>query len=220
MIVVAIQYAMWFAGQILRIRFEVRYNRPEHLFSRDQHCLIVSPTHKTVLDPWLLIIALGFHEFRTFVPIRILATQTFGPRLKWLQWFMPLIRLLYRLAGVIELPAENDDGFPGGKIRGLLAALDRGEAVVIFPEGGIWRKQQPPIGDFAPGVTYLQRKSGAAILPIAVWMSQQTWPRRRYVAYFGRPVQIPENFDLHAGAAWLRERVLELYEHARKEEER
>jgi hypothetical protein len=38
------------------------------------------------------------------------------------------------------------------------------------------------------------------------------------VVEFGEPVRIPEDLDQEAGAAWLRERVLKLYEQARLKE--
>jgi 1-acyl-sn-glycerol-3-phosphate acyltransferase len=88
---------------------------------------------------------------------------------------------------------------------------------MIFPEGEIWKETSPPIGKFAPGVVYLQRKSGAEIVPMAIWMSERRWPRRRYVIEIGSPVRIPESLDLEAGASWLRERTLELYEQAKNE---
>jgi 1-acyl-sn-glycerol-3-phosphate acyltransferase len=214
--VVISQYAFWLLGQVLRLRYDIRVHRPGEIFEHDESCLILSPTHKSVLDPWLLMIALDYRHFRALIPIRVLATQTFTGRLRWLRWFKPLIKIMYRLAGVIELPPEDDgDGFHGEKVRGLLVALKAGDVVAIFPEGEIWRKQQPPIGEFAPGVVYLQRMTNASILPIAVWMGQRSWPRRRYVVQFGRRVQIPEDLDLETGAAWLREQVLELYEQAK-----
>ena len=154
-------------------------------------------------------------------PVRTLATQTFVGPLRWLNWFKPLIRIIYRLEGVIELPPEdNDKGFHPEKVRGLLVALHHADVIAIFPEGEIWRRREPPIGEFAPGVVYLQRKSGALIVPIAVWISKRAWPRRGYVVHFGEPVQIPGNLDFDAGAAWLRECVLKLYEQVRQREER
>jgi len=138
-----------------------------------------------------------------------------------LNWFKPLIRFVYRLEGVIELPPEdNDKGFHPEKVRGLLVALNQGDVIAIFPEGEIWRRREPPIGEFAPGVVYLQRKSGALIVPIAVWISERAWPRRRYVVRLGEPVQIPDHLDFDTGAAWLREHVLTLYEQVRQSEER
>src|SRR5438034_158203 len=81
-----------------------------------------------------------------------------------------------------------------------------------FPEGGLWKESSPPVGPFAPGAVYLQRQSGAAIVPMAVWMDKPRWPRRRYILEVGDPVYVPESLDLEAGASWLRERVLELHE--------
>jgi 1-acyl-sn-glycerol-3-phosphate acyltransferase len=178
-----------------------------------EHCLILASSHKTILDPWLIMIGLKYRHFRSLVPIRILATQTFVGRLRWLRWFKPLIKLIYRLGGVIELPPENHStGFHPEKIRGLLVALNQGDVVTIFPEGEIWRKREPPIGEFAPGVIYLERRSGAWIVPIAVFMSEQVWPRRQYVVRFGEIIQSPKDLDFDSAAAWLRERVLELYQ--------
>ncbi len=35
-------------------------------------------------------------------------------------------------------------------------------------------KRSPPVAKFAPGIVYLQRKSGADIVPVAMWMSERT----------------------------------------------
>lgn len=133
----------------------------------------------------------------------------------------PLIKIIYKLEGVIELPLEeHDERSLPEKLRGMLVALNEGDVVVIFPEGRIWNKRKSPVGDFAPGVHYLHKRSGAPIVPIAVWMSERRWLRRRCVVQFGQPVRIPEHLDQEAGAAWLRERVLALYKQAKQGAER
>jgi 1-acyl-sn-glycerol-3-phosphate acyltransferase len=98
----------------------------------------------------------------------------------------------------------------------MLVALNQGNVAAIFPEGELWRKREPPIGEFASGVIYLHRKSGAPIMPVAVWLSERRWPRRHCVVQFGRPVIVPEDLDQDAGGAWLRKHVLELYEQAKQ----
>jgi 1-acyl-sn-glycerol-3-phosphate acyltransferase len=165
-----------------------------------------------------MMISLDFRQIRALVPVRILGTQD---PLGVMKWFMPVIKIIYWLAGVIELPPEDrvDRSLPE-KLRGLLVALKHGDVVMIFPEGGINSETDPPVDKFAPGVVYVHRKLGAPIVPIAVWMSKQRWLRRRYVVQIGRPVRIPEDMDQDAGAAWLRQRVLALYEQARQREER
>lgn len=220
-IIVANQYFWWVLAQVLRLRYEIRAHRPAGLFEhKHEHCLILASSHKSILDPWLIMLALKHRYFRTLVPVRILATQTFEGKLNWLNWFKPIVKLIYRLAGIIALPPENkSDGFHPEKIRGLLVALSHGDVVAIFPEGQIWRKPEPPIGEFAAGVIYLQRRSHAPIVPIAVWMGQRRWPRRKYFVRFGESVQAPEHLEFDAAAAWLRERVLELYRQIDKDEE-
>lgn len=218
-IIVASQYVSWLLGQVLRVRYSIHADGPADLFEqRSEHCLILAPTHKTYLDPWLLMISLGYRQIRALVPVRILGTQ--DPR-GALKWFMPLIKIMYWLAGVIELPPEDrDDRSLPEKLRGLLVALKHGEVVMIFPEGEIHTERNPPVGKFAPGAVYVHRRLGAPIVPIAVWTSKQRWPRRRYVVQMGRPVRIPEGMDQDAGSEWLRRQVLLLYERARQREER
>jgi 1-acyl-sn-glycerol-3-phosphate acyltransferase len=217
-IVVASQYASWLLGQLLRLRYSIRAHRPAGLFERDAgHCLILAANHQTYVDLGLLMIALGYHGFHALVPIRTLGTQDF--RSPVLQSLKPLIKMIYKLEGVIELPAEeHDDRSLPEKLRGMLVALNQGEVVAIFPEGEIWRKPEPPIGEFAPGVIYLHRKSGAPVVPIAVWLSEVRWPRRRCVVEIGQPLRIPEHLELDAGAMWLRKQVLELYKQAKQGE--
>jgi 1-acyl-sn-glycerol-3-phosphate acyltransferase len=134
---------------------------------------------------------------------------------------MPLIKILYWLAGAIELPPEDrDDRSLPEKLRGMLVALKHGDVVMIFPEGEIWRHREPPIGKFAPGVVYVYKRLAAPILPIAIWMSERSWPRRRCVVQFGQPVRIPKDLNQDDGAAWLREQLLTLHEQAKQRGER
>lgn len=219
-VVVASQYVSWLFGQLLRARFSIRAHCPAGLFEQNsRHCLILAPTHKTYLDLLLLMIALGHRRWRALLPVRTLGTQDFrSPLLRRLK---PLIKIIYWLEGVIELPPEErDERSLPEKLRGVLVALNEGDVVAIFPEGEVWKKREPPVGEFAPGVVYLHRRAGAPIVPIAVWMSAGKWLRRRYVVEFGRPVRVPEHLDQDAGAAWLRERVLALYEEAKQRGER
>ncbi|HEY8226284.1 MAG TPA: lysophospholipid acyltransferase family protein [Pyrinomonadaceae bacterium] len=217
-IVVASQYASWLFGQLLRLRYSILRHFPTGLFERNRgHCLILAANHRTYVDLGLLMVALGYRRLRFLVPVRTLGTQDF--RSPVLQWLKPLIKIIYRLEGVIALPSEeHDDRSLPEKLRGMLVALHEGEVAAIFPEGQVWRKHEPPIGEFAPGVAYLHKKSRAPIVPIAIWMSERWWPRRRCVVEFGEPVRIPEDLDQDTGTAWLRERVLKLYEQAKLKE--
>ncbi len=215
--VVASQSITWLIGRLLKLRFAVEHH-PRGLFEQGrQRCLILAPTHQLVLDPFLIMTAMRYRQWRALIPLRTLATQTFdGP----LRWFKPLIRIVYRLEGAVELPPKEEQNTLPEKLHGLLEALASGDVVMIFPEGDIGKEALLPIGTFAPGVVYLQRMSGAPIVPMAIWMSERRWPRRRYVVEIGRPTEIPDSLDLEAGANWLRERTLELYKMAKRDDRR
>ncbi len=60
-------------------------------------------------------------------------------------------------------------------LRGALAVLGRGGAVLLFPEGtrGHGQGLLPGTG----GVGFLARRSGAAVLPCAVWGTERSLPR-------------------------------------------
>ena len=215
-VVAASQTVAWAVGQALKLRFAVELHGPSELFEQGPAtCLILAPTHQSSLDPWLIMSALRYGQWRALTPVRTLTSQSYGAPLKW---FAPLVRTLYRLEGAVELPPKEEGGTLPEKVQGLLDALKKGDVVAIFPEGRVRdrKKRHPAVGEFASGVVYLQRRSGADIVPMAVWMSERRWPRRRYVIEMGRPVRIPESLDLEAGAAWLRERTVELYERARE----
>jgi 1-acyl-sn-glycerol-3-phosphate acyltransferase len=208
------QRMAWLVGQLLKIRYDIRAQRRGGLFEReDESCLILAATHQTIFDPWLLAVALPYRRWRALIPVRTLAKQDFHGLLRW---FLPAIKLIYQLWGVVELPPEERDDIPmPEKVRGLIDALRQGDVVMIFPEGRIWKRRDPPIGSFAPGVAYVHRASGARIVPIAVWMGRRFWPRRTYAVRIGRPVRIPEYLNLVSGAEWLRQRTLELYDDAK-----
>jgi 1-acyl-sn-glycerol-3-phosphate acyltransferase len=193
-----------------------RRHCPEGFFDRDPgHCLILAANHQTYVDFGLIMIALGYRRFHALAPIRTLGTQDFRSPL--LESLKPVIKVIYKLEGVILLPpAEHDDRSLPEKLRAMLVALHQGEVAAIFPEGELHQQSETPVGKFAPGVIYLHRKSGAPIVPIAAWISDQHWPRRCCVVQFGGPVNIPENFTQESGAVWLRERVLELYADAKQ----
>src|SRR2546425_6492040 len=135
-IVMASQHIAWFLSQLLRVRYAIRAHRPAGLFERDAECcLILAPTHQSILDPFLLMIALPYRCWRTLIPLRTLATQTFpGPY----RLFTPIIQVIYWLGGVVPLPPKNDgEGTLPEKLQGLLEALQQGDVVMIFPEGEI-----------------------------------------------------------------------------------
>jgi 1-acyl-sn-glycerol-3-phosphate acyltransferase len=213
-VITAMQHASWLVGRILRVRFATSTRSAGELFGPGfDRRIILAPTHQSLADPWLLAASLNFRQWRMIAPLRVLATQSFD-RLRFLK---PLIRLLYWLAGAAVLPPRETRGDLPAKVEGLLAALQGGDPVVIFPEGGVHGPGKLGVGRFAPGVAYVHHVSGAPIVPVAIWMDEHRWPRRRCVIRFGAPLRIPEGLDAASGASWLRDRTLDLMAQARQD---
>ena len=66
------------------------------------------------------------------------------------------------------------------------ALLREGEAVCVFPEGGI--SATYVVRELMPGAVALARETGAPLVPVSVWGSQRLWPQRSSAdAPFPRP---------------------------------
>ncbi len=69
-------------------------------------------------------------------------------------------------------------------MRGILETLDRGEAVIVFPEGT--RTKDGEIGRLKAGIGLLAKRAGAPVVPAAVDGAFQCWPRHRKIFRPGR----------------------------------
>jgi 1-acyl-sn-glycerol-3-phosphate acyltransferase len=213
-VITAMQHASWLAGRILCVRFATRTRFAVELFGPGfDRRIILAPTHQSLADPWLLAASLNFRQWRMIAPVRVLATQSFDG----LRILKPLICLLYWLAGAAVLPPPLARRDLPTKVEGLLAALEGGDPVVIFPEGAVRSPGELGVGTFASGVAYVHRVSGAPIVPVAIWMDEHRWPRRRCIIRFGAPLRIPEGLDAERGASWLRDRTIDLKAQVRQD---
>jgi 1-acyl-sn-glycerol-3-phosphate acyltransferase len=77
----------------------------------------------------------------------------------------------------------NREGRGTGAFRAVLAELEAGRCVLVFPEGT--RCRDGRIAPFKPGYLLLVRRSGATVVPCAIegahdcWPVTRTWPRLR-----------------------------------------
>ena len=89
-------------------------------------------------------------------------------------------------------------GDPRAALRGFGERLDRGEAVVIFPEGT--RTCDGRLQPLREGAGLLAVRHGAPILPLYLWGTFQSWPRGRWLprrhrlrVYVGEPLHPEES---------------------------
>ena len=131
--------------------------------------VILIANHTSLLDGILI-------HAPTWRPLRIFVAA------EWAAWWP--VRGLFRLAGPIVVDREktNPEAF-----EAALEALARGDAVSLFPEGGI--QVGDGVGAFRPGAARLAFRSGAPVVPIAIIGARSALPWERVLPR-PRPITI------------------------------
>ncbi len=109
-----------------------------------------------------------------------------------------IVYLLFRkfgLRGKLLVSRENLAAFPifkplgalaADRVREALRALERGEAVAVFPEGEL-----RPWGELGPlkrGAVFLAEKAGVSLIPAATRLALRGFPRPEAYIWIGNPV--------------------------------
>lgn len=102
-------------------------------------------------------------------------TYLFAPRhlvgfSKFENFENPLLGPLVRFGGAIPIRRGTPDL---GAVRRALAALEAGEALLVDPEGT--RSHHGRLQQGRTGVVLLALRTGAAVLPVAVWGQERFW---------------------------------------------
>lgn len=104
-------------------------------------CLVIA-NHAFWLDPIVLAMILPR-------PVTPIMTQRFYDK-----WFLrPLLKYVFRVIVVPETMMKRETP----ELEQAVAALDRGEVVVIFPEGYLQRKEEVPLRRFGQGAWHILR---------------------------------------------------------------
>jgi 1-acyl-sn-glycerol-3-phosphate acyltransferase len=92
--------------------------------------------------------------------------------------FSPFGWLLQSVGGI---PIDRDGSALAG-IRATLEALQRGEMVLVFPEGT--RSRDGDLGVFKPGLALVARRAKVPIVPAAIEGAFRAWPRAAALPQF------------------------------------
>jgi 1-acyl-sn-glycerol-3-phosphate acyltransferase len=159
----------WFCRLVYRLRVQQIENVPT------RGAVILAPNHFSHMDHWFIGALLGRH-------VRFMAkSQLFRGRP--VEWFLSHM-------GAFPIRRGHHDK---ESLTTTLILLQRGEAVVIYPEGG--RSRSGEIGTRArPGVGRLALEAGTPVVPIAVHGSERTrnWRRLEFPAVtvrYGEPLR-------------------------------
>lgn len=118
-------------------------------------------------------------------------------------WRVPLIGQV--LAGGGHIPVHRDTRDAKGAYREALAALERGELVLVYPEATFTNDPDGWPMRGRPGIARLALASGAPVFPVAHWGGQRVLPRGKIVprllprktvyTYVGEPVDLSDLAD-------------------------
>lgn len=104
---------------------------------------------------------------------------------------LPVLRfLMTRIVRAIRVPNTRFRR-EAPELREAVAALDRGECLVIFPEGRLRRREDEAVGPFGQGVWHILRERPATPV-IACWI-EGGWGS--YFSYRGGPPTVGKRFD-------------------------
>ncbi len=138
-----------------------------------QGALIVAPVHLSHLDP--PAVACGCNRMLRFMAKEELFKGAFGWLIKSLGAF----------------PVKRGEG-DTESVRFTISALERGEAVIIFPEGT--RGDGKALGAMNKGVALIAKRTGAPILPVGIVGTHLALPkgkskpkRARMTIVYGEP---------------------------------
>lgn len=149
--------------------FSIRSTGRRHVPRRGPVLFIAN--HQSFLDPLLIGLAVRRH-------LCYLARDTL--------FRQPAFAWIIRMLNAVPIDQEGL-GIQG--LRSILALLQAGRAVVIFPEGG--RTWNGHLNPFQPGVQLLIKKTKAPVIPVGIAGAFEAWPR-------SRPLPVPAPLFLPA----------------------
>ncbi|HEY2562310.1 MAG TPA: HAD-IB family hydrolase [Acidimicrobiales bacterium] len=126
--------------------------------------VLLASNHRSYFD----VAALAIVAARIGRPVRFMGKQEL--------FDAPVIGRIARALGGIPV---NRDAHSGAPMREAAAALRGGEVVLVLPQGTIPRGDAffDPVLRGKTGVARLAAETGAAVLPVGLWGTEQVWPR-------------------------------------------
>jgi 1-acyl-sn-glycerol-3-phosphate acyltransferase len=143
--------------------------------------VIYASNHQSHFDPVMIGMLVSDRPFGTFARASLFRFPPFA--------------LLIRLVGAMPLERGRGDS---AAFKLAIGELKAGRCMMLFPEGT--RTRDGALGEFKPGVTLLQRRTKASILPLAIEGAHDVWPhgqarpklRGRLAIMAGNPIPYEE----------------------------
>ena len=156
--------------------------------------LVVVGNHESILDPFIVSAAISR-------PIRYLAKSEL--------WSVPLLPRWLASVEAIRVERGMSDV---AAVASAIAALEEGEVVGLFPEGGVMRE-----GPWLRGAARMALATGTPILPVRLLETRKALGSRsfgfpRLAALIGEPMVVPRTTPTPELARELTDRLQEVVE--------
>ncbi|MGH2758519.1 MAG: HAD-IB family hydrolase [Actinomycetota bacterium] len=137
--------------------------------------VILAANHRSYLDP-VVLTAVAFRRGRK--PRYLGKKEVFD---------VPVAGQLMRALGQIRVDRGTGDAAP---LKQAVEALERGEAIGVFPQGTIPRGEAfyEPVLRGRTGVARLALATDAPVVPVALWGTEKIWPRNSRLPKIGELV--------------------------------
>ena len=168
-----------FVRPIMLVVLGLNVRRRERLPAKGPAVLVAN--HNSHLDAVTLM---SLFPLRMLLKLRPVAAQDYFFRNPLLKWFA------LRIMGILPLDREvkSKRKHP---LAGINEALDRGEIVIVFPEGSRGAPEQ--LGDFKAGIAHIAKKSPEApVIPIYMHGLGKVLPK-------GEALLVPFFLDIFIG---------------------
>jgi len=140
--------------------------------------LLVVANHQGWADGFLLAAS-----FPMSAQVRLLGDREGTGKVWW--W-----RAVLRAVGMVITIERQSKTADRAALAATVAALERGEVVIVFAEGRVSRVESS-LGPFARGVGYLALRSGAPILPVWLSGTAELYLRKELATIAGTPRPVP-----------------------------
>lgn len=166
---------VWIGAVLFRVRVEGRENVP-----RSGGC-VIAPVHRSNLDTPIL----GYITRRR---MRYMGKDTLWKN-KAMAWFVSALGGFPVARGTADREA----------LRSCQAVLERGEPLVMFPEGT--RQSGPVVKEIFDGPAFVASRAGVPIVPVGIGGSERVMPKgsklirpKKIVIIVGKPI-LPPHVD-------------------------
>ena len=153
--------------------------------------VLLAANHRSYFD----VAALALVAARLGRPVRFLAKREL--------FDAPLVGWVARALGGIAVDRGSGSVRP---LRMAEAALRAGEVVIVLPQGTIPRGEAffDPVLQGRTGTARLAAATGATVVPVGLWGTEQVWPRARRLPNVTSVLHPPTVVRHRGSARWPR----------------